>query len=175
MSRIFKLSGYLIDTDGLDEFICGDGGVPSVRTQFVDWASTCGFRRVNHLHIECTDLEEGEEAELLMRNCDLSLCEKHFQKHESEGAYDRPIPKPGEHWKHFKAGKIVEIIAVSRCSESPDSFSVIYRAPDGVVWDRPLDMFMSEVDHRKYPDCTAQYRFSRVTFTSDEGGAAHGV
>jgi hypothetical protein len=162
MNRIFKLSAYLIDTDGLDPFICNKGGTPSVGEQFVDWASTLGFRKVNHLHLQCADLDDSEAPKLLERNCDLSFCEKHFQKQTSATEYDRPIPHPGEYWKHFKVGKIVRIIAVSRCTESPDSFSVIYQTPGGTVWDRPLDMFMSEVDHEKYPQSKEKYRFSKV-------------
>ena len=162
MNRIFKLSAYLIDTNGRDPFICDKGDTPSVSEQFVDWAETCGFRKVDHLHLQCAELNEDDVSELLERNCDLSFCEKHFQNQKSAKEYDRPIPQPGEHWKHFKIGKIVEILAVSRCTEAPDSFSVIYRGPDETVWDRPLDMFMSEVDHEKYPNCDEKYRFSKL-------------
>ena len=162
MNRIFKLSAYLIETDEFYKTSLLEEIVSFVRDEFVDWAITCGFRRVDHLHIQCADLNECDIPGLLEHNCDLSLCERHFQNQASAKEHDRPIPKSGEHWKHFKVGKIVEILAVSRCTEAPDSFSVIYRGPDGIVWDRPLDMFMSEVDHEKYPDHKEKYRFSKV-------------
>lgn len=65
-------------------------------------------------------------------------------------------------YRHFK-GKmyIVEDIAFDSETEAK---MVVYRAlyGDRQLWVRPYDMFLSEVDHQKYPDVTQKYRFEEV-------------
>ena len=62
-------------------------------------------------------------------------------------------------YKHFKGDNyLVEDVATH--SETKENY-VVYRRlyGDGSLWIRPLDMFLSEVDHDKYPDVTKKYRF----------------
>ena len=79
---------------------------------------------------------------------------------------DRQIPSPGEVFKHFK-GNCYKILAVGHHSETKEHL-VIYFDLSGktsTVEDpciRPLEMFMSEVDHKKYPGVSQKYRFERL-------------
>lgn len=62
-------------------------------------------------------------------------------------------------YRHFK-GNYYLVEDIAKDSETKKEY-VIYRALYGnnELWIRPLDMFLSEVDHEKYPDIKAKYRF----------------
>ncbi len=62
-------------------------------------------------------------------------------------------------YQHFKGDLyLVEDIAIN--SETNEKY-VVYRAlyGDNLLYIRPYDMFISEVDHEKYPDIKQKYRF----------------
>lgn len=89
----------------------------------------------------------------------------------------RPEPLKGQIYKHFK-GAYYQIICVGHHSETKERM-VVYRqiikqeVSDGdhpfdyaplskEACIRPLDMFNSEVDHKKYPEVKQKYRFELV-------------
>lgn len=62
-------------------------------------------------------------------------------------------------YKYFK-GDYYLVEGLAKDSETKKDV-VVYRRlyEDGGLWVRPLDMFLSEVDHEKYPNVKQKYRF----------------
>lgn len=85
----------------------------------------------------------------------------------------RTEPLNGEIFKHFK-DNYYHIICVGHHSETDERMVVYERISkddylkSGTIKPvmepciRPLEMFMSEVDHQKYPDVKQKYRFERI-------------
>ena len=62
-------------------------------------------------------------------------------------------------YRHFK-GKIITVICVAKDSETLKE-QVVYEH-DNEIWVRDKEMFLSEVDHKKYPDIQQKYRFEEI-------------
>lgn len=152
MAKMFRFSGYFVDNDaypyGKDDF--------EFALKVILEDESCNFK-FQQLHIE--ESKEFEPDGELEENCDLALLTRHFKK-DTPMEYDRPLPQTGEKYRHFKIGKTVTVIGISRHTET-EEISVVYDY-EGTIWNRPLDMFMSKVDIEKYPDATQKYRFDKV-------------
>ena len=147
MAQIFKISGYLIDIN--DSHTKDD-----VRLSITDKIDM--FRQ--QLHIESTNIEDWDDDNPLnFENCDLPYCSQYFKNPNNGKCFDRPLPEVGQKYRHFKIGKIVTVVGISRHTET-EEVSVVYNY-EGQIWNRPLEMFMSEVDRRKYPNVSQKYRF----------------
>ncbi|MGN0665139.1 MAG: DUF1653 domain-containing protein [Huintestinicola sp.] len=79
---------------------------------------------------------------------------------------DRQIIVGGE-YQHFKGGK-AHVLSLAKHSETGEDL-VVYECIGGQntnhkdgIYARPVEMFLSEVDHEKYPDVKQKYRFEYI-------------
>lgn len=150
MAKIFRFSGYCVEMEDIESS-------EEFRNRVIK-RLVCFNDIFQQLHVEESESFEldGEDKE----NCDLALLTRHFKKDNSNMQFDRPLPVAGEKYKHFKLGKIVTVIGISRHTET-EEITVVYEYED-TIWNRPLEMFMSEVDRDKYPQAEQKYRFELV-------------
>ena len=69
---------------------------------------------------------------------------------------------------------LYEIVGVATHSETREPM-MVYRPlyDDCGMYVRPLEMFLSEVDHEKYPDVKQRYRFENVSEEDLESAALY--
>ncbi len=68
----------------------------------------------------------------------------------------------GKRYRHFKGNeyKVLMIALDSNTSKKLVVYQALYG--DNLVWVRDYDEFISEVDHKKYPEVKQKYRFESI-------------
>ena len=60
-------------------------------------------------------------------------------------------------YKHFKGNYYLVVDTANTQKQEKNVYRALYG--NNNLWVRPMNMFLSEVDHEKYPDIKQKYRF----------------
>lgn len=115
MAKIFRFSGYLVENSNIEDLEDVKYRLGLIKSEYDDV--------IQQLHIE--ESEEFEADGELEENCDLALLTRHFKTDSISTEFDRTLPQKGEKYKHFKLGKIVTVIGISRHTETEKKISCI--------------------------------------------------
>lgn len=67
-------------------------------------------------------------------------------KDSALAALERSVVRAGQRWKHFKTNNTYDVITTGIIEASLEP-AVVYAGKDGVVWVRPLSIFLGRVKH----------------------------
>ena len=172
-----KIGYDILDIPNLNKCKCG--GNPVAFSEF-NKRGTISFKRFYIMCDKCFnkcvkfyDKENSERKDYGSKQDAIDIVVNQWNRHEYHIFRDDRI-KVGDIVQHFKRTMIenpgnlylYKILAIAQHTESKERL-VVYQAlyeneQMGVhfgVYARPYNMFMSEVDHDKYPDAMQKFRF----------------
>ena len=131
--------------------------------------------KVYQLHVENSrEISEEEAAFLDDENCDMGKLAALFESGLGDMSacadypWIRELRKNAE-FRHFKTGKIVEVVGLAANTEHPDELDVVYIEKNhNTMWHRPAQMFCSRVDREKYPNAQQEWRFEPVNWSKPQ-------
>lgn len=71
------------------------------------------------------------------------------------------IVQTGRVYRHFK-GYHCLVLYIANHTETEENLVIYQCLNNGKIYARPYYMFLSEVDHAKYPNATQKYRFELI-------------